>query len=108
MVLRPVDDLVLSFPEPLEYHSIGTWNDYSPREKYYAARKWLGKSCPCFSTPTFAVEPYLALPLQYHRHPLADVVEVQDAEKLVRLLLQGKGGKMRGVGRRRKKKELQG
>ena len=37
---------------------------------------------------TFAIEPYLALPPEDDGHPLADVVEVEDAEQLVLLLLQ--------------------
>ena len=37
---------------------------------------------------TFAVEPDLPLAPEYDGHPLADVVEVQDAQQLVHLLLR--------------------
>jgi hypothetical protein len=39
---------------------------------------------------TFAVEPNFPLPPQYHRHSLAHVVKVEDAQQLVGLLLEKK------------------
>ena len=43
---------------------------------------------------TFAVEPDLPLAPEYDGHPLADVVEVQDAQQLVHLLLRKRARKM--------------